>query len=535
MPRSLGGKDEPANLVTLCPGCHGAKHPLLQASLSRRYLERWSWRLAKLFDSSLPKDITQGDLLGSALRLFGTNRFRNRQLDVVLAALSGKSLLYISPTGSGKSLCFQLPSVLQSRVSFVFVPLKALMSDQVISLQRKKIPSTFINSDLSKNEKEKRFKLAENNVIRLLYIAPEQLDNAVANPKNVSRLGAIKPHFMVIDEAHCVDKWGNDFRPSYSKLAQVRNLLGNPPILAFTATATSSTQARILESIGAQDASIFLQDIDRPAIAIARTFAGDEFAKIASIKKILKSHKSGKLMIFVPTIKIGQFIVDQLKNCKLDIPFYNSKITSLEKSRIFEGFLGINKPEIDAVICTNAFGMGLDVANVRMVVHWQPPSNLEDYLQEMGRAARDGAQSVAILFVSEADRALHEKMIDHTIQEAITSGHIDRSDAGRLKRIKLTALDTVTAFANSQGNCLRKRLLSQFGTSNKFFNMHISAWIIRLVFGKREKPRRFQYCCSECAKRYRRTCTEVDWALEVLGWKPPHTNPEHTPPHRDPL
>lgn len=172
LPRSMGGSDEPSNLVALCDGCHASHHPNLAGGLARRALEYWAVRLALWLDRQGP--ISEASHLGPALRLFGLRRFRSGQLPIVLAALSGKSVLVVSPTGSGKTLCFQLPAVLRHRVSLVVSPLKALMAEQVSDLLRKKIPATFINSDLSQEEKRLRFGLLADNAIKLLYIAPER-------------------------------------------------------------------------------------------------------------------------------------------------------------------------------------------------------------------------------------------------------------------------------------------------------------------------------------------------------------------------
>ena len=227
--------------------------------------ERWAVELALWLDreGAVPE---QSLSFGPALRLFGLDRFRDGQLPVVQAALTGRSLLVVSPTGFGKTLCFQLPAVLRRGVSVVVSPLKALMSEQVSSLFRRKIPSSYINSDIDPEEKRLRYQLLASNYLKLLYVAPERF--FVQSPNEQQQLRSLRPALLVVDEAHCVDQWGRDFRPEYGRLKEVREALGSPPILAFTATAGQEMQKRILASLGVPDAEVFVRGVDRPNIAL---------------------------------------------------------------------------------------------------------------------------------------------------------------------------------------------------------------------------------------------------------------------------
>src|ERR1017187_431420 len=307
MPRSLGGSDEPSNLVTLCDGCHGAHHPNLQASLSRRFIERWAMRLARWLDSQheLPEATPS---LGGALRLLGLEKFRENQLEVVLAALKGESVLLVSPTGSGKTLCFQLPALLRSGTAFIVSPLKALMSDQVSGLQKKKIPSSFINGDLGPSEKQLRYELLEQQALKFFYWTPERFDTNMVRAEEVQRVSRAKPNFLVVDEAHCIDRWGGDFRPNYSRLGAVKQLLGNPPVLAFTATAGVKTQKRILESLKIPNARVVVSGVDRPNIALLRLPLANDGARVQVIKWLCEVMPPGRAMGFVPTVKVGLYL-----------------------------------------------------------------------------------------------------------------------------------------------------------------------------------------------------------------------------------
>ena len=202
----------------------------LAGRLARRVMERWAVRLALWLDRQGAISEASRNF-GAVLRLFGLERFRDGQLPVVEAALKGQSMLVVSPAGFGKTLCFQLPAVLRQGASVVVCPLKALMSEQVSALLRLKIPSTFNNSDLDGDEKRLRYKLLAKTSFKLLYAAPERF--FVKNESELRVLRSIRPAFLVIDEAHCIDQWGRDFRPEYGRLREVREALGSPPVLAF--------------------------------------------------------------------------------------------------------------------------------------------------------------------------------------------------------------------------------------------------------------------------------------------------------------
>src|SRR5438874_2452566 len=233
IPRAAGGVDDPANLITLCDGCHAAHHPNLQGTLARRTIERWGLRLARWLDHRHElADVDES--LGAAMRLLGVTRLRTHQLEVILAALRGESLLLVSATGSGKSLCFQVPVLLSRGCGLVISPLKALMSQQVADLQTKKVPGTFINGDLGPQEKGIRYQLLRDRAIKFLYCTPERFDPGMVREAEVEEIARARPAYLVIDEAHCIDRWGKDFRPNYDKLGAVRRALGNPPLLAFT-------------------------------------------------------------------------------------------------------------------------------------------------------------------------------------------------------------------------------------------------------------------------------------------------------------
>ncbi|RDL48402.1 ATP-dependent DNA helicase RecQ [Ensifer sp. M14] len=509
LPKSMGGSDELSNLVTLCDGCHAAHHPNLAGGLARRAIERWAIRLARWLDSNV-RTLGSDTNFGPVLRLFGVSHFRGDQLPIVLAALAGKSVLVVSPTGSGKSLCFQIPALLRRGCTFVISPLKTLMSDQVSGLLWKKIPATFVNSALSSEEKEIRYSMVGVNAVKFLYLAPERF--FVRSQDERKALTEKHPEYLVVDEAHCVDAWGRDFRPEYGRLGEVRKKLGSPPVLAFTATAGQAMQKRILSSLGIEDAEVFVRGVDRPNIALIRWNAHPiaRHHEIASLLR-LPLFSARKAMIFVPTARIGQELQTDLRNNGLEIPFYHSKLgNEWERQELLKRFQGESRPVVKHIICTNAFGMGLDVPDVRLVVHWQQPASVEDYLQEFGRAGRDGKQSVAVTF-TEGERGTGRDvgLLRFMAEKTSTGSGLDESAARSMLRQRFSQIEDLTALLDSK-DCFRKGLIEYFEGPKVPSRLGLGMKILNWAFSKEATPRRFRYCCDSCAALDRRHETLPD-------------------------
>lgn len=512
----MGGSDELSNLVTLCDGCHAAHHPNLAGGLARRAIERWAMRLARWLDRDA-RGLEAGMNFGPVLRLFGVSHFRNGQLPIVLAALAGKSVLVVSPTGSGKSLCFQIPAVLRRGCTLVVSPLKTLMSDQVSGLMRRKIPATFVNSGLGKEEKEIRYGMLGANALKFLYLAPERF--FVKSRDERKALAELQPEFLVVDEAHCVDQWGRDFRPEYGRLAEVRATLGSPPVLAFTATAGREMQQRILASLGAANAEVFVRGVDRPNIALVRwpTPPSSRHREIAALLR-LPVFASRKAMIFVPTARIGQELQADLRKNGSDIPFYHSKLGSeWERQELLKRFQGESRPIVNHIICTNAFGMGLDVPDVRVVVHWQQPASVEDYLQEFGRAGRDGNQSVAITF-TEAGRGPRRDigLLRFMAEKTANGSGLDERSAKLMLKQRISQMDDLAGLLGSK-ECFREGLVEYFAGPKVRSRQSLGIRILNWAFSKEARPRRFRYCCDACAGADQRQVTLTQHVVSVFA------------------
>jgi len=451
--------------------------------------------------------------LGAALRLLGVDRFRSPQMEVVLAALSGESLLLVSATGSGKSLCFQMPILLTSGCGFVISPLKALMSQQVAELQRRRIPGTFINGDLAPAEKAIRYALIRDRAIKFLFCTPERFDSEMVREAEVEEITRARPSYLVIDEAHCIDRWGMDFRPNYGRLRSVRKALGDPPILAFTATAGLESQGRILESLGIPNARVVVTGVNRANIALARLDGVPDEGRYSVIGSLLRIMPAGRAMLFVPTVKIGEKLQQGLRSWGYDLPFFHSRLgTANDRDVLLGRFTGRLEPAANVVICTNAFGMGLDLPNVRLVVHWQHPACVEDYLQEFGRAGRDGAPSIAILFTGSKDVGL----LTFMAELAVRNSNLDAAAKAEALRAKSQGISQMQKRANERDVCFRSAIVQYFGQEYSGRRKAIAVRIVEWIFSRGNKIAPAPGCCDKCDQVHLHNLTE--WAAHI--WAP---------------
>ena len=474
-------------------------------------IERWGLRLARWLDRQ-HQLAGVDEALGATIRLLGATRFRTPQLEVVLAALRGESLLLVSATGSGKSLCFQVPILLSRGCGFVVSPLKALMNQQIAALQKMKIPGTFINGDLGPREKDIRYQLLRDGAIKFLYCTPERFDPEMVRQTEVEEIVRARPSYLVIDEAHCIDRWGKDFRPNYGRLGAVRTALGSPPVLAFTATAGVKSQRRILESLGVPNARVVVTGVNRPNIKLARLDNVKDELRYFVIVQLLKVMPTGRAMLFVPTVKTGKQLQERLQLVGFDLPFFHSRLgTANDREMLLARFTGRGAPPANVVICTNAFGMGLDVPDVRLVIHLQHPASVEDYLQEFGRAGRDGRPAVAVLFTGVKDEGLLRFMAKKTVEQ----GNTDPATKQETLDAKYRAIDEMRSVATARDACFRKAIVQYFGEVPSPHGRSFAVRIVDWLFSRSITIRRTPLCCDRCDQVGVGNVTE--WAAQVFA------------------
>jgi len=373
-------------------------------------------------------------------KYFGYDQFRPLQAEIIQNIYDGRDTLVLMPTGGGKSVCFQIPAITLDGVAVVVSPLIALMKDQVESLSANGIPAAFINSSISTDQQRNVETALLAGYLKLLYVSPEKLVSQNFQPL----LKRLKISLFAIDEAHCISAWGHDFRPEYTQLKFLKSQFPGVPVIALTATADKLTRKDILTQLGLDEPATFIASFDRPNISLTVRPGQRRFEQIIDFLKA-RPNQSG--IIYCLSRKGCEGLADKLNARGFRAAHYHAEVPAAQRSKVQEDFINDRTPIICATI---AFGMGIDKSNVRFVVHYNLPRNLEGYYQEIGRAGRDGLPSDALLFFSYADLISYRDMIEQG------DAHYEQ------KALKLAKLERMYQFAEAPV-CRRKTVLNYFG------------------------------------------------------------------------
>ena len=365
---------------------------------------------------------------------FGFEKFRPNQEDIINCVLSGQDTLAIMPTGGGKSICFQLPALVLPGITIVISPLIALMKDQVDSLKANGIEACFINSSQTETEQQFYIDRLQSNLMKLVYVAPESLSYL----ENVFSQTTVS--LIAIDEAHCISAWGHDFRPAYTNLGYLKNRFPSTPILALTATADKATRKDISQQLNLKNAKTFVASFDRKNLSLEVRPALDRVKQIVDFIKG-KPNESG--IIYCLSRKTTEELAEKLQKIGLNAKAYHAGLDTKIRSKTQDEFIN---DDCQVVCATIAFGMGIDKSNVRWVIHYNLPKNIEGYYQEIGRAGRDGLPSETILFESYGDVIQLQKF----------------ASEGLNAEVQLAKLERMKQYADAL-SCRRKILLSYFG------------------------------------------------------------------------
>lgn len=387
--------------------------------------------------------VTKQQALRMLETYFGYTSFRPAQEAPIASLLRNEDVIGIMPTGAGKSICFQIPALCKAGLTIVFSPLISLMKDQVDGLLVQNIPAALINSTLTQAEFNKTMYKVRSGKIKLLYIAPERLSsNFFCNV-----LRALPIAQVIVDEAHCISEWGHDFRPSYRLIGEWLNSLPKRPIVgAFTATATKYVENDIKKLLGLDTANVYVTGFDRPnlSFSVIRTPKRMDY-----VVHYVRQHANENGIIYCATRKDVDRVYENLTRAGIKAGHYHGGLND-EVRREMQNAYADDKLQV--MVATNAFGMGIDKSNVRYVLHYQMPRNMESYYQEAGRAGRDGAPAECILLYSGQDVQVHKYLIEQSIETP------ERQD------VELRKLQSMIDYCFCS-NCLRKYMLNYFGES----------------------------------------------------------------------
>lgn len=371
---------------------------------------------------------------------FGFSTFRGSQEEIIQRTLEGEDSLVIMPTGGGKSICYQLPSLLMDGLTIVVSPLIALMKDQVESMRANGIAAASLNSSVSQEASANIKSQIARKQLKLLYVSPER----AVSEGFLSFIGREHVNLIAIDEAHCVSMWGNDFRPEYTKLHKLNRLFPHAPHLALTATADTATQADISKQLGLKQPKLFLASFERPNITIKVQPAHGRWNMI---RKFISSRPDEPGIVYCLSRKSTEELAEKLNASGIKAAHYHAQLPGHERDRVQQAF---QKDDIQVVCATIAFGMGVDKSNIRWVIHYNMPKNIESYYQEIGRAGRDGAPAQALLFFGMNDFMILRKFV--------TDSQGDQT----FKDVQLAKLQRMLEFCQAT-SCRTNIILHYFG------------------------------------------------------------------------
>jgi ATP-dependent DNA helicase RecQ len=391
--------------------------------------------------------MTSTDLLEPLRRYWGYDSFRPLQERIVRSLISGRDVCVVMPTGGGKSLCYQLPALISQQTVIVVSPLIALMQDQAQQLGQMGIPASVLNSTMSSDEQSRRMRRASAGDFRLLYLSPERL----ATNHTLAWLKTVPVAFFAIDEAHCISEWGHEFRPEYRQLSLLRTNFPDRPIAAFSASATRRVRHDILQQLQLRDPDKYIASFHRPNLRYVVRECEDQNIQLQLLIRALRNTREGNVIVYSPTIARVEETVDVLEENGIAAVGYHGKMEAAERRTNQERWMS---DEVRVLVGTIAFGLGINKASVRAVIHLALPKSIEQYYQEAGRAGRDGHPADCVLLWQRRDTAL----LAHFIKQIADPAETDRAWE-RYRRI--------CAFAQGE-RCRHRQICTHFGETPKW-------------------------------------------------------------------
>ncbi len=441
-------------------------------------------------------DLTVDDLTRQLSEQFGFAKFRPGQEEVIRAVLAGRDAMGVMPTGQGKSLCYQLPATMLPGLTLVISPLIALMQDQVASLKQRKIAAAAFHSGLTGSEKHRVIQDLNQKKLQLLYLAPERMQHEGF----LQLLRSLWVSLLVVDEAHCISQWGHDFRPDYLKIGRLRQELTNPPCLALTATATARVQTDLCKRLSLRDPFKLVAGFRRANLALSVRLCQSRQEKLAALERLVGETDKGTILIYCATRRAVEEVAEWLGQSHQSVGYYHAGLSDEERQLVHDDF---RRGTVRILAATNAFGMGIDKSDVRLVVHFDIPGSVEAYYQEVGRAGRDGRPAACVLLFHERDLATQEYFIQQASQDA--------EGVERAKRMK-TLLQEMLGYV-SVPTCRQLAILDYFSDEAER-PLGPCGLCDRCVAPMRQPSREVSHDDAESAKAILET---VSWCMGRFG------------------
>ena len=449
----------------------------------------------------------------NARRIFGVDDFREGQKSLIDAALRGRDCIGLMPTGSGKSLCFQLPALFLPHATVVVSPLISLMLDQETKLAEQGVSVANLNSTISLRNVRKAYKQIAAGKIRLIYVTPERLEDE--SFRKVLQAAGVS--LLVVDEAHCISQWGHDFRPAYLNIATAAELLGNPPVMALTATATDDIVAEMSKQLHLRDPVLVRLGIDRPNLAFKVIATVSEKIKQERLLQFLEQHSGqGVGLVYTSTVKCAEALYDFVSEHGFKCAVYHGRLSQKDREAAQEDFMS---GKVDVVIATKAFGMGIDKPDVRFVIHYQYPDSIESYVQEAGRAGRDGKDAEAVIFYQLEDHRVQAFFLGgkypsreqaHSVYRCLRDGDEKGATLKTLREatgIPLNKVKVILSYLEGAGAVVKKvrYRLKQYLHDEKQLDEFLSLYESRHVNDRERLSQIESFCQSpECRSKYLR-------------------------------
>lgn len=427
---------------------------------------------------------------------FGFATFRPGQEAVIRAVLAGRDAMAVMPTGQGKSLCYQLPATLLPGLTLVISPLIALMQDQVTAMKQRKIAAAAFHSGLTGIEKSRVMQDLQQRRLQLLYVAPERMQHEGF----LRLLRSLWVSLLVVDEAHCISQWGHDFRPDYLKIGRLRQELTSPPCLALTATATARVQTDLCQRLSLRDPFRLVAGFRRPNLALSVHLSQARQDKLSTLGRLVRETEKGTILVYCATRRAVEEVAAWLGQSHPSVGYYHAGLSDEERRMVHEEF---RRGTVRILAATNAFGMGIDKPDVRLVVHFDIPGSLEAYYQEVGRAGRDGRPAACALLFHERDLATQEYFIDQALK--------DSDGVARAERMR-TLLHEMLGYVS--GSSCRQLAILEYFSDDAELALGPCGLCDRCVTPARQPSRTVLYAADVSGKAILET---VSWCMGRFG------------------